>query len=565
MIIAVIGAGRTEKSRQIEMLARRLNAIVIAGSAPVPGLFDEINREALRKLSTTHLAGISSADISSKRIGELLFELKEGGAKANILLDSFPNADEIVELEQVLKAARVQIDMLIYLRNISVSENDRAVARYYADRTFIAQVRTNGRAVEDVADEIWSAVRARFREIGPPPEETAFISIKEAGFPKRLRLALTAQGYEFLGDLATETTREVSRIPGVGRLAVELIRDRLVRSGLNFGMEISGFPRERSENTAYYGEVLRRLQSAEQLDVGAKFEAGDERLEISIEIAPSDQEAASNSITEQFHEEALRKLRKFESYARRLDNQPGWNGIEGLCTRFIEILDRPTSGIPEVIGLIYSGSLEFGSYLEQDTKIRAGEPSYAEKLEPEVRRALEDFVMTAAPWVRRFPSARESDDQLSNYLSQTSLAPAATQAVQQAAKESLISEDTAGVLIELLRTATREGALSNKATKRGVFSVRNLVLMAGATASSLVVGALGSDIATKSALIQSAGTFVTSAEKPIMELLAEMPSDLRLAFELLIKNIPGDPVVLPPPVIVPRRPSKSKNSKDADR
>jgi hypothetical protein len=89
----------------------------------------------------------------------------------------------------------------------------------------------------------------------------------------------------------------------------------------------------------------------------------------------------------------------------------------------------------------------------------------------------------------------------------------------------------------VLDAAFRGRFQGEKATARGVHTVRNLVI-AGATAIvTFFSSAVSSDFATKSDLVQRVGSVLAEAEKDIYNLLDGMPDDIQIALRELIKEL----------------------------
>lgn len=56
-------------------------------------------------------------------------------------------------------------------------------------------------------------------------------------------------------------------------------------------------------------------------------------------------------------------------------------------------------------------------------------------------------------------------------------------------------------------------------------------------------GAISSDFATKSVLVQRAGSFLAAAEAEVLALVEDFPADMRFALEALIRHAPADPAL----------------------
>jgi len=66
--------------------------------------------------------------------------------------------------------------------------------------------------------------------------------------------------------------------------------------------------------------------------------------------------------------------------------------------------------------LAYDSMLELASFFEQDAELQQQPDSNALPLDPEVRRPLRLLIRAAAPWLRRFPTVRELDDECGAFL-----------------------------------------------------------------------------------------------------------------------------------------------------
>jgi hypothetical protein len=173
-----------------------------------------------------------------------------------------------------------------------------------------------------------------------------------------------------------------------------------------------------------------------------------------------------------------------------------------------------------------------------------------------MRRPLEDLIISLAPWLRAFPSIRQLDDEASKFLVTDFHLVGPSSAVVEFAKSSqaILGEDAAA-LIGLLEAAGRGLHHSPKAGHRGLVSVRNLIMAAAGVVSTFLLGSVASDFAGKSAVVQRVGTFLAQAEGPILDILASLPLDLRLAVEAIIRqthDLPG----VPPGEIRPRPPAR---------
>jgi hypothetical protein len=101
----------------------------------------------------------------------------------------------------------------------------------------------------------------------------------------------------------------------------------------------------------------------------------------------------------------------------------------------------------------------------------------------------------------------------------------------------LVSSADAAPILGLVEAARRGEFQGEKARTRGVFSVRNL-LYAATTAVVVFFGnATASNYSGKSPLVDHAGRFLAQSEQQISEFIADLPDDLKIAFQQLIREV----------------------------
>jgi hypothetical protein len=101
----------------------------------------------------------------------------------------------------------------------------------------------------------------------------------------------------------------------------------------------------------------------------------------------------------------------------------------------------------------------------------------------------------------------------------------------------LVSSADAAAILGLVEAARRGEFQGEKARTRGVFSVRNL-LYAATTAVVVFFGnAAASNYSGKSPLVDHAGRFLAQSEQQISEFIADLPDDLKIAFQQLIREV----------------------------
>ncbi len=233
----------------------------------------------------------------------------------------------------------------------------------------------------------------------------------------------------------------------------------------------------RSPKPAEQEDWRSHLASLEQQRLGARWVEGEGRFIIDPRGAEFDIEAAQNPVVLELHQPIIQKALLFRDSSRRLDNALGWHGITAASQRFLDGVQRPTNDISNHLGFIYSAILELGSFFEQDSKLQPGSGSAADPLDPEVHRALSDLIRTAAPWLRQFPTIRELDEQLGEFLTRDDLLDPGATLINSAQNNDLVSSTDATAILALVEAAKRGEFQGAKARTRGVFTVRNLIIV----------------------------------------------------------------------------------------
>lgn len=286
----------------------------------------------------------------------------------------------------------------------------------------------------------------------------------------------------------------------------------------------------------------------------------------------TDAEVAAQPATAQRHRNVIAKIEDLiDACGTRLDNQRSWRRLPQIAKRALEAANRPTIELPDALVDLYDHTVSLGSYVSQDDAIGADKNASDEPLDHDIRRALVDFISSASPWLRSFPSALAADDARRDFLIRPELfepirrtLPAAREFLEIAGQEGVLSPEDAARATLPIETAERGGVLGEKAGYRGHGNALGLLTRA-ATVSivsliSFYSGAIASDFATKSVLVQRAGSFLARAEEQALQLAAGAPDDLRIALENVLKvnrlRQEGDP---PPqtPAIMSADSSKS--------
>lgn len=281
----------------------------------------------------------------------------------------------------------------------------------------------------------------------------------------------------------------------------------------------------------------------------------------------TDAGVAAQPATAQRHRNVIAKIGDLiDACGTRLDNQRSWRRLPQIARRALEAADRPTMELPNALVDLYDHTVSLGSYVSQDDAIGADKNASDVPLDHDIRRALVDFISSASPWLRSFPSVLAADDARRDFLTRPELfepirraLPAAREFLGIAGQEGVLSPEDAERAALPLETAERGGVLGEKAGYRGHGNAFRLLLVTTIFFGDFFLNAVSSDFATKSELVQRTGTFLARTVDEAGQLAASAPEDLRIALENVLKvnrlRQEGDP---PPqtPDIMPADGSK---------
>ena len=220
------------------------------------------------------------------------------------------------------------------------------------------------------------------------------------------------------------------------------------------------------------------LANLPEVPLGNKWIEKGDRLAIDPSGQETDDAAARDPVVCQLHEAVKRKAREFAAAEAGIDERLGWTGFDDVIRRFLAAVDVATAAIPSQIATVYDATIELASFLDVDGDLRQRPGSNISQLDPITRRSFLDLIRTAAPWVRRFPTARALDDETGAFLLRRDLYEPSLAIVEGACDTALISAEDRALLKGLLSASEREGAPAHKAGTRGVQSTQSLTIAA---------------------------------------------------------------------------------------
>ena len=181
----------------------------------------------------------------------------------------------------------------------------------------------------------------------------------------------------------------------------------------------------------------------------------------------------------------------------KLDTQPAWQPLRKAACRALKAARALTVELRANLIDLYDNTVSLGTFVALDDALGADPAASDPTLDHTIRRALVDYLTVAAPWLRTFPSALQWDSARDDFLARRELfvpVRASLDAAQgflnaAVATKALSPEDAARVALPL-ESATRPGALAEKAAWRGVSNAQQLLVRSAALTAPYLSGAV---------------------------------------------------------------------------
>jgi hypothetical protein len=245
--------------------------------------------------------------------------------------------------------------------------------------------------------------------------------------------------------------------------------------------------------------------------------------------SPQDVVALSGVGVADRHPIIIEKLRHLiATIGNRLDNQRPWKRLRPIAEQLVSELDVPLEQIPQRIARLHEYYASLAKLVEQDDRLRRNASEADDPLGAVDRSALTDCVDSLAPWLRSFPSVRESENERQASLARPELyesvraqLPDARAVIEMAGKGGVLSpEDTALALmpIETAEAGPPGSAQAERAGYRGLANARNLIV----TATGFVADASSTLNNQAASLLQKLRSFLVRAAAPIKRIASTM-------------------------------------------
>lgn len=425
------------------------------------------------------------------------------------------------------------------------------LALIYVDSDALSALRHYGVNVDAVADGLFSFVTHEsqkgtfYEDKSADPTKEFQTVIQQATIAAELRGAEKVTGASVLLEIFTETESLAAGLLseyGMSRSNIKNYVEELVLE--------DGFKKEQSDTvsaTILGVESIKVIEEEELQPLGFDFHEIGGQFVITESGTSSDFDAADDQVTNQLHPEVLRRATSLADASAKLDNQLGWKGLADSANRLSSVLREGPLKVAERIIEVWTDIVELGTFLDQDNQIKAGSTSFVEPLAPETRRLLESLITIASPWVRRFPTAAHLDMESAAFQTGKELIEDARAIVIGAKESGLLRAEDAGLLGRVLDAAERSDNQGAKSKTTGIQSSRNIVIQTARKILPYYISAALGAAVPQSALLKPGTEFYLGAEKAIISIVSDMPSDISLAYRILLENVKETPVLPVPP------------------
>jgi hypothetical protein len=294
------------------------------------------------------------------------------------------------------------------------------------------------------------------------------------------------------------------------------------------------------------------VTSAEPDAAGATWIAAGDQFTMDRTTSLSDQTAAADPLRQQL-QAAIRDIAaELADAAGRVSNTATWGKLAATAKAFHTLVDGDPLAVPLRLGEAYAAMLRFGRFLDTDIRVQRDRQAADDPLDPDIHGPLTDLVGLAAPWLRGFPTVAAWDDAAGRALVRAELFRPAREFTRIARDKRAIPNRDAEEMELLAEAEDATDFLGQKAGNRAVGGVQNLIVAVAGTVGMFLSGAVASDFATRSLLVQRAGDLLAAAETQVEKFAATLPADLRHALLGIVKE--GKLVADGPSAIIPPTP-----------
>lgn len=277
---------------------------------------------------------------------------------------------------------------------------------------------------------------------------------------------------------------------------------------------------------------------------GATMEIVDGKARIASALHEDDASAAQDPQTIQLHQSARVRAAVARDRVQRLANQRGFETIAVTVDEFARLLSGDTLSVAANIGTVWELSTAIGTFTERDEEVKAGRGGMTPQMDADARETLDQLLMIAAPFVRRFPTARQNDEEVRLFKQTRESIEAPKRIFEQVSKENLIESQSQMIVVIATGAAERgEGVQAEKSRSWLNKTARNLLIafMVAAGAAGPLPTKFGEKAAEEfydhSQSREVIQNFLRETENDAFELFRDLPSDLGGALRELYRRL----------------------------
>ncbi|MEM5516719.1 hypothetical protein WNY37_07140 [Henriciella sp. AS95] len=273
-----------------------------------------------------------------------------------------------------------------------------------------------------------------------------------------------------------------------------------------------------------------------QYKAALQFRQHDECLVMASPASGDDERAAEEAATRKLHDNLRKLLPGLIDDIYEICNWPGRNDVKSAYDEMSEIVAGTTQHLASEIVTFWTTLCVIGSLLEADDDVVLGRLG-APELPINARRKLMNMVRVAGPLARRFPTARELDDESSHYLNPEKRYGAATVAIAISAQHNLLSSEDIETLKTFIAAIDRGDVQSGKL--RGLYANTggNLVTKSLNLIGAFLLGATASVAGPEMVVVEKAAEVVVAAEAAVIEILEDVPVHSRMSAIEIINDL----------------------------
>jgi len=262
--------------------------------------------------------------------------------------------------------------------------------------------------------------------------------------------------------------------------------------------------------------------------------------------------AAQDPQTRQLHERTKVRAAAALSQAKRLHNQGGFGNIAENLDEFSKWIEGDTESVAQNISTVWELTVAIGTFIDRDDKAGSTPDDMTPKMDLAAREALDQLIVSAAPLVRRFPTAVANDEAYRAFKQPKEPVAPSMRLVLAGAGAQVIERETGQVLKIALEASEREGPQAEKSRSWSVPTVRKVVIamfvsvlgLGGAFATGVATKA-GEKFGEKSHSVERMVNYLLQHEHDIMEsfhgLTPDIPAAAREFFRRLRADYPPSP------------------------